>query len=254
MKKNLIALAVAAAAVAPFAAHAAVTVSGGLQAEVVSIGGDGLTLKKGLYAADGGEVGSENGGSLGFIKFSASEDLGDGLTAVAVWNGVANVGDSNAAGGISGRDGYIGLAGGFGTVAAGTLATPYKSSTVSWDPFVTTFMQARGSYGMSDAHNGYASNAIAYINTFGNVKFVGAVVVDEGNNPTDATKTNGKNAMSLSVNMPFGPVEVALAMVSADEFSNIANLGLSGTAGALGNSTLDTPTLPSLVLSTLLVT
>ncbi len=241
MKKNLIALAVAAAAL-PFAAVADVTVSGGLQAQLVSVGGDGAATPTGLYASDGGEFGSENGGSFGFIKFSASEDLGNGLTALAMWNGVANVGDSNAAGGISGRDAYVGLSGSFGTVLAGTLATPYKSSTVSWDPFVTTFMQARGNFGMSDAQNGYASNALAYANTFGAVKLVAAMVLDESVDPTDGTKAAGKHAMAFSLNVPFGPVEVALAMVNADEFTNIGNLGLGATASALGNNTLDTLT------------
>lgn len=241
MKKNVIALAVAAAMVAPLAAQAEVSVTGGLQAELRSVGGDGTSLNKGLYATDGGEYGSENGGSYGFLKFSASEDLGGGMKALAMWNGVANVGDSNSAGGISGRDSYVGLTGGFGTVLAGTLATPYKSSTVKWDPFVTTSLQARGNGGMSDLQNGYASNALAYANKFGPATVVIALVLDEGASTTTAGETNGEHAKSISVNAPVGPVEVAFAYVDASKFSDIANLGLGATAQGICDAFAITP-------------
>ena len=247
MKKSVIAAAVAAVLVVPTVAMADVSISGGLQAELRSVGGDvptssllreNGTLKKGLYASDAGEVANQNGGSYGFLKFSASEDLGNGLKALAMWNGNVNVGDSNAAGGMTGRDSYVGLAGGWGAVLAGTLSTPYKSSTVGWDPFVTTSMQARGSGGMSDAQNGYASNALAYAGSFGGVKVVAAMVLDEGQTKLNgdgsvdstAKTTNGKNAISFSVNAPVGPVELAVAYVDASKFSDIKNLGLSDTA------------------------
>ncbi len=240
MKKNVIALAVAAAMAAPLAAQAEVSITGGLQAEVASYAGDG-GLNEGLYAVDGGEFGTENGGSYGFIKFSAAEDLGGGMKALAMWNGVANVGGAGAAGGMTGRDSYVGLTGGFGTVLAGTLSTPYKSSTVSWDPFVMTTLQARGNFGMSDAHNGYASNALAYANKFGAATVVLAYVLDESASTTSVHKTNGENAVSFSVNAPVGPVEVAVAYVNASKFGNIANLGLGTTAG-LTAASLDTLT------------
>jgi len=238
MKKKIIALAVAGALAAPLAAQAEVTVSGGLQAQLVSIGGDAASAN-GIYATDGGEYNSENGGSYGFLKFSASEDLGGGLKALAMWNGVANVGDSTAAGGITGRDAYVGLSGGFGTVLAGTLATPYKSSTVKWDPFVTTFAQARGNGGMSGLHNGYVSNALAYANKFGPAKVVLAVVLDEQADPTANDSTYGNNAYSASVNVPFGPVEVALAYIDLSKFGGGADkasatkVGVKYNAGAI---------------------
>jgi predicted porin len=242
MKKNVIALAVAAAMAAPLAAQAEVTVSGGLQAEVVSVGGDATGgALKGLYANDGMEFGSPNGGSFGYLAFSAAEDLGNGLKAIAKYN--MNI---NVAGGLGSRDTYVGLSGGFGTVLAGKLSTPYKSSTVSWDPFLATSLQARGSGGMSDAHNGYATSALAYANKFGPATVVLAMVVDDSAEvvtaPAVAEKTAGKHAKSLSVNVPVGPVEVAVAHVNANEFTNMRNLGLSGTADLLGVNTLETLT------------
>jgi predicted porin len=241
MNKNVIALAVAAALAAPLAAQAEVTVSGGLQASVVSISGD-ATGKDGVYAADGGQYNSENGGNYGFLKFSASEDLGNGLTALAVYNMNMSVGDNDGApvGGAvpGGRDAYVGLSGSFGTVLAGTLTTPYASSTKGWDPMLATFAQARGNFGMSALHNSYAGNALAYANKFGSAKVVLAAVLDETPSAT-ADETNGKNAYSFSVNMPVGPVEVALAYVDMSDFAagasdrSATKIGVKYTAGAI---------------------
>jgi predicted porin len=211
MKKSVIAAAVAAVLAAPVAL-ADVSISGGLQAEVVSLSGDGAV--EGLYAADGVENDTVDSGNYGFLKFAASEDLGDGMKALAVYNMNTHV----DAGAVAARDAFVGLSGGFGTVLAGTLNTPYKSSTVGWDPMLATAMQARGSNGMSTFHNGYVSNALAYANNFGGVKLVAAIVLDETPDAADPTKTYGNHASSISVNAPVGPVEVAVAYISLDEF------------------------------------
>ncbi len=207
MKKNVIALAVAAALAAPLAAQAEVTITGGLQAELVSVSGDGAP--NGLYAMDAMEYGAQNSGNYGFLKFAASEDLGGGMKALAVYNMQTAVDDVLAT-----RDAFVGLTGGFGTVLAGKLATPYKSSTVSWDPFLATAAQARGSYGMSALQNGYVNNALAYANKFGPATVVLALVLDETKDTTPGTNdTYGNHAKSFSVNAPVGPVEVAVAYI-----------------------------------------
>jgi hypothetical protein len=238
MKKNMIALAVAGALVAPVA-MAEVTVSGGLQAELVQIGGSG-SQANGLYAADAFELGKENAGNYGFLKFSASEDLGGGMKALAMYNMNANVGDTNKAG-FDTRDAYVGLSTGFGTILAGTLSTPYKSSTVGWDPMLMTSFQARGNGGMSALHNGYASNAIAYANSFAGdmVKVVLAVVLDETSKDdvntgltgnvygTGNDKTTGKHAKALSINVaPMSGLDVAFAYIDVSEFSDASALGV----------------------------
>jgi predicted porin len=227
MNKNLIALAVAAAMAAPLAAQADVKVSGTLQAEVISMSGD--SVREGLYVADAQEGGKVGSGNAGALNFSASEDLGNGLTAIAKYSFNVDV-DGKAP---VQRDAYVGLSGSFGTVMAGTLTTPYSSSTKSWDPFLATAAQARGNYGMSALHNGYAKNAIAYANKFGMAKVVAAVVIDDNDN-VDVTvnETNGKNAFSFSVNMPVGPVEIALAYADASEYGNTGDLGIGGTTPA----------------------
>ena len=234
MKKNVIALAVAAALAAPLAAQAEVSISGGLQAEVASVSGDASVT--GLYAQDGMEYGAESGGSWGFLKFSATEDLGGGMKALAMWNAAINVGDSSSAG-FGQRDSYVGLTGGFGTVLAGTLSTPYKSSTVAWDPFLTTSAQARGAFGMSTLHNGYISNALAYANKFGPATVVIALVLDEATDDSDRTKTSGDHAKSFSVNVPVGPVEIAVAYADLTDFgTNSSSTTAAGVDGILGTA------------------
>lgn len=235
MKKNMIALAVAGALVAPVA-MAEVTISGGLQAELVQIGGDRTSSPNGLYAADGWEAANgENKGNYGFLKFSASEDLGGGMKALAVYNFNVNVGDASGSSLYStdpkGRDAYVGLsAGSLGTILAGTLNTPYKSSTVGYDPLLMTSFQARSNYGMSGLHDGYASNAVAYANSFagGMVKVVAALVLDETGPKQDALgndedKTVGKHGKSISVNVaPISGLDIAVAWIDLTNFGNTA--------------------------------
>ena len=247
MKKNVIALAVAAALVAPLAAQAEVKVSGVLQAELQSVTAD-KTLRTATWTTTTGPSGStvtntysfgvqdgmflENG-NRGKIEFSAKEDLGNGLTAIAKYG--MNATATTAKGtGVSQRDAYVGLSGSFGTVLAGTMTNPYKGSTVSWDPFLETGAQARGNNGMSDLHNGYTANALAYANKFGMANVKLAYAVDESVDANNST--NGDATIVASLNMPVGPVEVAVAYLdnaAADE-GTATKIGVKYTAGAMG--------------------
>ena len=212
MKKNVIALAVAAAMAAPLAAQAEVTVSGVLQAELLQMSGD---TTEGMFLG---------GGKRGKLEFKASEDLGDGMKAIAKYGMNADV-DGKA---ISQRDAYVGLTGSFGTVLAGTMSNPYKSSTVSWDPFLETSAQARSGNGMSGLHNSYTSNAIAYANKFGMAKVVAAIVIDDATDDADPNATSGDHATSVSVNMPVGPVEVAIAYISTTDLGTNTTYNITG--------------------------
>ncbi|HBS26604.1 MAG TPA: hypothetical protein DD827_05655, partial [Gammaproteobacteria bacterium] len=100
-------------------------------------------------------------------------------------------------------------------MGTGRLNSPYKSSTVKWDPFLATFMQARGNEGVTAAgHNGYVENVVAYANKFGKAKFVAAIGLDESNDNPKDRDTDADHALTASVNMPVGPVEMALAYVN----------------------------------------
>ncbi len=233
MNKNVIALAVAAAMAAPLAAQAEVKVSGQMQAEVVNWGGD---VPTGLTMNDAQEAAVADKGNFGALNFSASEDLGNGMKALAKIGMNVNATNGNSNGN---RDAYIGLSGNFGTVMMGTMSTPYKMATVKWDPFLASSGQARGNAGASTLHNGYASNVIAYANKFGMAKVVAAIAIDETNDDSDPDAIDNGHTGTISVNMPVGPVEVAVAYYKqpnkGDE-SSATKIGVKYTAGAMGVS------------------
>jgi hypothetical protein len=239
MKKTLIATAVAAVMAAP-AAMAEITLGGQLQAEVVNASGDGVKGNvgeddagnptksgEGLYMSDGWEGGKANAGNASAFFVKGNHDIGNGLTGLYKLNFNPMFGDG--VGAFGGRDAFIGLKGGFGTVLLGKLSTPYKSSTVKWDPFLATFLQARGNGGMSGAgHNGYADNVIAYANEFGPATFVAAVALDESNDTPKDADADGDHALTASVNVPVGPVELALAYIDTAGYAAFLDLDKNG--------------------------
>jgi predicted porin len=175
MKKNLIALAVSAAMVAPVAVMADATVYGIGQVE----------LSQTESQADGSEsqttVNDANG--MGRVGVKASEDLGNGMTAIAGFEFKADSSDNTTGNGttnasLTGRDSYVGLKGGFGTVMAGRLKSTYKyTGGVKYDAFVATNLEARDNGGMSGkvgrgsalGHSSFVSNTLGYSNKFGAV-------------------------------------------------------------------------------------
>ena len=228
---KMIAMAVAAAFAAPMAAQADVKLSGQLQQELGSWSGGACEASnmEGLHLDDGGQGCSTGAGGATAVGVSGSEDLGGGLKAVYKANFVLSV-DENS--GLGGRDAYVGLSGGFGTILAGRMNTPYKMATVKWDPMLATFAQARGNNGMhADMHNGYASNAIAYVNKFGGFKLAAAMVVDEMDNGIDGDgSTVGNHAYSISGNFAAGPVDVALAYHQQSEIGEDNGLSIQPIA------------------------
>jgi len=91
------------------------------------------------------------------IGFKGSEDLGNGLKAIFSLDfqyDTVNVDSSS----LSDRDQWLGLAGGFGSVKAGTISTVYKSHGAMIDPLYRTSLQGRGRGLQSDFHNGAGEN------------------------------------------------------------------------------------------------
>lgn len=70
------------------------------------------------------------------LGFKGDEDLGNGLTALWQIEQEFNVDTGDAFN--HARDTFIGLGGGFGTVLAGKLSTPYRAATTALDPFHDT--------------------------------------------------------------------------------------------------------------------
>jgi len=116
MKKNMIALAVAAAFAAPVAMADAPVVYG--------------KLNLNINATEGKDASVNSTASRLGIK--GSEDLGNGLKAVYKLEFALNdVADTSGKPALTARNQYLGLAGGFGTVLMGRHDTPLKMSQPS---------------------------------------------------------------------------------------------------------------------------
>jgi len=225
MNKNLLAIAIASALAFPISGAAEVKIIGQAQLEVVSTSGDSVT--EGITLDDASEGGAVGKGNASMIGITGSHDLGNGMTGLYKVN-FNFWGDDITT--IKDRDQYVGLKGESGTVLIGTMSTPYKSTTVKWDPFLATFMQARGSNGQSGLHNSYGTNVVAYANKFGGAKVVAAINFDEADSDSDGER-DGDHGMHLGVNAPIGDnLELAVGLLT--EAGDTANP--SGTATKVG--------------------
>ncbi|MRR49600.1 MAG: porin [Rhodocyclaceae bacterium] len=144
MQKKLIALAIAGLSSAAFA-QSNVTIYGTMDAGFETARAGGATpTAAGLSGRDmaGRNRITTNSSNIGF---KGAESLGNGLTAVFQIETQISADGSNSAsavpnvfGNTSGsvwntRDTYMGIAGGFGTVAIGYLSTPHRTLAASYD-------------------------------------------------------------------------------------------------------------------------
>lgn len=122
MKKTLIALALVSL---PVAASAEVILYGAVKAGVEYENNSGRAVsghkEKAFQIVDYGTR----------IGFKGSEDLGNGLKAIWQIETKASVGNGEV--GFGGRDSFIGLEGGFGTVRAGYVSSPLREAVVAQD-------------------------------------------------------------------------------------------------------------------------
>jgi predicted porin len=126
MQKKLIALAVAGLVAAPAFAQSNVTIYG-----VADLSFD--NVKAGGAAVSGDSMPGRNrvSANSSYIGFKGAESLGNGMTAVFQFeNGLT---PDSTGGAWTSRDSYVGLAGGFGTVAMGTLTGPTRGLGASMD-------------------------------------------------------------------------------------------------------------------------
>jgi predicted porin len=230
MNKKLITLAVAGVlGVAPALSTADVKVYGKAQVQIESVDRD---------TAAGSQVSVNDDYGNSRLGFKATEDLGNGLTGIAVMEFSV---DPSAISGVGGRESWVGLKGSFGTVSAGTLKSAYKyTGGVKYDPFVATPLQARGNGGMSGnspsysaagggagafGHNGYLANSLGYstpkMNGF---SAMATYSPDETSTATGASDGD----YSLSVKYDAGNFEVFAKAVNND--TNSAATDYSSTA------------------------
>jgi len=172
MKKSLIALAVAGTFAAPaaFAATANVDVYG-----ILDVSANNIDVKIGSStSADAWQVG-ENGGTSGSrLGFKGSEDLGNGLKAIWQIESTISVDSTNS---IGGRNTFVGLSGGFGTVLAGRHDTPEKISTGAMDMFADNTGDYNSTFTIIDTRE---QNVIAYMSpAMSGLTLMGAIVAGE---------------------------------------------------------------------------
>jgi len=200
-KKLLVAAVGAALALGPILSAQAmdVKIKGRVRAELVNVDGDSI---------NGGDSRWEQGDANGDSRWGifASEDLGNGLKAVARvdFQTSAIVGGD---GDELNREHFVGIAGGFGQITFGRTQPAYKSVNVGWDPYVAAFMQSRragGSSGDTFGHNGFRDDIIAYTTPKGfPVKIQAQVVADE--------KNGQDGEYHVSASWKGGPLEIIAA-------------------------------------------
>lgn len=214
MNKKLLAVAVAAALVAPLAAFA----DGGN----VTISGD---LKVSIDSLDNGDTRQLNASSnSSHIAFSGNEDLGNGLKAVWQLDQQVNMGGTGGTGGgnntFTSRNSFLGLAGGFGTAVVGKHDTPVKLLGRKVDLFGDQIGDSRNL--ISDGQGAFSGtnfdlrpdNVIAYITpSFSGLSGVIAYVTNVGSGATEKSGCGNFNcatAWSGLVAYDNGPLSLGL--------------------------------------------
>ena len=222
MNKKLITLAVAAAMVAPLAAVAETTLYGRLDNALtwwdLDIKQDRAGNK--LDRADRiDEQAWDTTTGTTRIGVKGSEDLGNGLKAIfqAEWAFNSTEGGSTDDGGGDGnlknRLGYVGLAGGFGTVAIGRQWTPYYGAVNKTDVFNNPASEAsaNGNYlGLTRV-----GNAVAYASpNFGGFTVKTALIID---GETGLGDSDGVDAWNPSIEYNNGPISIGASYLGYDD-------------------------------------
>ena len=210
--KKVLPLAIAAALAIPAAAMADATVYGKIRVATDNVNEEVTLCAAGLCAtANDDRWGMSDQSSRLGIK--GSEDLGNGLKAIYQFEFGATAGEQFN--GLTGRNAFVGLAGGFGTFLAGRHDTPMKMSTSKLDLFADTIADNdTGSPGIA-GHSGLFSDrrvdgAIAYVSpNLSGLTFAGAVVQFD-------TTNDFANAYSVAAMYENGPFFGSLAYEQLD--------------------------------------
>ncbi len=216
MNKKLLSVAVAAAMVAPMLASADATLYGRVRTHLVYTDTDATGVD------DEWDV-EDQSSRLG-VK--GSEDLGNGLKAIYQYEFDVDAADDGT---FSGRLAYVGLSGGFGTMAIGRQWLPYYGSVDKIDVYDVN--------SMNDTYLGptRTGNAISYIspNFSGFSAKLALIVSDEGGLQSgDAITQLGDDtvdAWNLSADYNNGPLSVGASYLT---FEGDIDTDLWGIAGS----------------------
>jgi predicted porin len=175
------------------------------------------------------------------VGVKGSEDLGNGLKAIYQIEFGVNLAaaDDNIPsgnnGGVSMRNSFAGLAGGFGTFLVGRHDTPLKISTGKLDLFADTMADYNGTVGFQDLR---VDNGIAYISpSFSGFSFAAALVAPGGATAGSGLNINSDSlasAYSLAAIYNNGPFygSVAYEVLNNEHFMN-SDTSLAGSAACI---------------------
>lgn len=211
MKKTLIALAALGAMAGAAQAQSAVTLYGVAdaylgQTSTTTRDAAGVETKLKQNVVNSGGVNGSRWGLKG------SEDLGGGLKAIFQLESGFTIDNGNVANGATmfGRQAFVGLAGGFGSVTMGRQYTAYDTLRGATNNTLDTSFATTGAAwtnGVVDYTN-RTNNSIAYTSpSFGG--FSGAVVLGLGEDKTATTSASSNNSLNLMY--ANGPVLVGYA-------------------------------------------
>lgn len=257
MQKKIIALAVAGLVSGAAFAQTNVTVYGTMDATFDVVKNNGKDAGGATLEPNHNRITANSS----FLGFKGTEDLGNGLKAVfQIEGGLAN----DAGGGWTGtsRDTYVGLAGGFGTVVAGTLTGPTRAlgaaldvhsgatgigansgiigkfggtlqgATTNANGDLTSTACGRSAAACASPFDTRWKNTIAYISpNFSGLTVVAAYVANE--NKDDDTVAGGARTKvntygyDLGARYENGPVMVGLTYNKANVNNDAAILGLT---------------------------
>lgn len=205
MKKSLLALAVLGAFAGAASAQTSVTIYGVIDASV---------QYKDVGGTTGGETWSQSSGQMSGSRlgFRGTEDLGGGLSGIFTLENGFNV-DTGEQGQsrLFGRQAWVGLQGGFGSVRVGRIQTVAYGASVAVDPFGAA--NSHGSQRMfaSGAYNSdpflRANNTLSY-STANYSGFTGTAAYSFGEKQ-DAFSAN--RTTQLGVSYVNGPINAQLS-------------------------------------------
>lgn len=229
MKKSLLALAVLGAFAGAASAQTNVTIYGVVDAGIAFDNGGAAAGKTWKL-----QSGQQNGSRIGF---KGTEDLGGGLSAsFTLENGFATddgtLGNSPAGTNrLFGRQAWVGLNGGFGSVKLGRQYTPLYNSALAVDPFglnLSGNLQKAFGYGLYNVDPlSRADNTISYttVNLSG---FTGSATYSFGE---QAGNFSANNNFGAGLSYANGPINAQLA------YNKVHSAGLTLTGNLAAEAT-----------------
>jgi predicted porin len=269
MQKKIIALAVAGLVSGGAFAQSNVTISGQFKVGMDSVSASGATANaagvSSNYTSRTRVVDNNSN-----IRFSGSENLGNGMTAVFQVESALGTSDydGTGSGNVSGtrfatlgsRDTFVGLSGNWGTVALGKHSVHYNSmANVEGAGLVDGLALVTSSLNLLNTINGTSllgstrlTNAIAYISPTWNGfnAMVGYTTLGEMTTVNQAKKDNGLNVKLAYNNGPIAATYSYLAVNGAGATAPTAAAGATVTCYDPALSTSATTTLAACALLT----